>query len=128
MKEQPPLPQSLWDTLSPEAQAALAAIRPLGGWMWDVTGENPYFGLLALADAIIVTEDSVSMVSEAAATSAPVLLAPLPGRSRRIRLFNDLLIRDGRVRPFAGRLETWAAAPLDDTPMAGAEIRRRLGI
>ena len=113
---------------SPEAQAALAAIRPQGGWMWDMEGENPYFGLLALADAIIVTEDSVSMVSEAAATSAPVLLASLPGRSRRIRLFNDLLIRDGRVRPFTGRLETWAAAPLDDTPMAGAEVRRRLGV
>ena len=111
-----------------EARAALAAaVTPLGGWVWDGAGENPYFGLLALADAIVVTEDSVSMVSEAAATRAPVLLAPLPGRSRRIRLFNQLLVRDGRVRPFTGRLETWDAARLDDTPMAGAEVRRRLG-
>ncbi len=113
---------------APEAQAALAAIRPLGGWMWNMTGENPYYGLLALADAIIVTEDSVSMVSEAVATSAPVLLAPLPGKSRRIRLFNELLIRDGRIRPFAGRLETWDTAPLDDTKMAGEEIRHRLSL
>lgn len=113
---------------SADARAALAAaVVPGGGWVWDGAGENPYFGLLALADAIVVTEDSVSMVSEAAATSAPVLLAPLPGRSRRIRLFNELLVRDGRVRPFTGRLETWDAAPLDDTPMAGAEVRRRLG-
>ena len=113
---------------APEAQAALAAIRPLGGWMWNMTGENPYYGLLALADAIIVTEDSVSMVSEAVATSAPVLLPPLPGKSRRIRLFNELLIRDGRIRPFAGRLETWDTAPLDDTKMAGEEIRHRLSL
>jgi mitochondrial fission protein ELM1 len=114
---------------SPEARAALAAaIGPLGGWRWDMQGENPYFGLLALADAIIVTEDSVSMVSEAVATSAPVLLAALPGRSKRIRLFNELLMKDGRVRPFAGRLETWRADPLDDTPMAGDEVRRRLGL
>ena len=113
---------------SPAAQAALAAaIEPAGGWVWDGTGENPYFGLLALADAIVVTEDSVSMVSEAAATRAPVLLASLPGRSRRIRMFNTLLVQDGRVRPFAGRLEAWPVDPLDDTPMAGAEIRRRLG-
>ncbi len=112
---------------SPEAQAALAAaIRPKGGWVWNMEGDNPYFGLLALADAIIVTEDSVSMVSEAVATSAPVLLARLPGKSRRIRLFNALLIKDGRVRPFEGRFETWNAAPMDDTPMAGAEVRRRL--
>ena len=114
---------------APEATAALAAtLAPLGAWLWDGAGPNPYFGLLALADAIIVTEDSVSMVSEAAATAAPVLLAPLPGRSRRIRLFNDLLVRDGRIRPFTGRLETWPTTPLDDTPLAAAELRRRLGL
>lgn len=114
---------------APEARAALAAaVVPEGGWVWDMAGENPYFGLLALADAIVVTEDSVSMVSEAVATCAPVLLAPLPGRSQRIRLFTRLLMQEGRVRPFRGRLETWDAAPLDDTPMAGEEVRRRLGL
>ncbi len=113
---------------APEARAALGAIAAEGGWVWDMNGDNPYFGLLALADAIIVTEDSVSMVSEAAATSAPVLLAGLPGRSRRIRLFNELLIKDGRVRPFDGRLNTWPVTPLDDTPLAGHEVRRRLGL
>ena len=111
-----------------EARAALqAALAPEGAWTWDMTGDNPYFGLLALADAIVVTEDSVSMVSEAAATHAPILLAPLPGHSRRIREFTHALIQDGRVRPYTGRLETWDAHPLDDTPMAGAEVRRRLG-
>jgi uncharacterized protein len=114
---------------APEAVAALSgAIGPLGGWVWDGQGENPYFGMLALADAIVVTEDSVSMVSEAVATAAPVFVAPLPGRSRRIRLFTELLARDGRVRPFEGRFGQWPVAPLDDTPMAGAEVRRRLGL
>lgn len=113
---------------SPEAVTALAAaVEPLGGWVWDMTGDNPYFGLLALADAIIVTEDSVSMVSEAAATAAPVLLAGLPGKSRRIRLFNQYLQEDGRVRPFAGRLEIWPATPMNDTLAAGQDVRRRLG-
>ena len=114
---------------SAEARAALtSALAPQGGWVWDMEGENPYFGLLACADAIIVTEDSVSMVSEAVATMAPVLLAALPGRSRRIRLFNALLIGDGRVRPFEGRFESWAVEAVDDTAMAGAEVRRRLGL
>lgn len=113
---------------SAEARAALAAaVEPLGGWVWDMAGDNPYFGLLALADAIVVTEDSVSMVSEAAATRAPVMLASLPGRSRRIRLFNRLLEEDGRIRPFAGRLERWPVTPIDDTPAAGQDVRRRLG-
>ena len=108
-------------------RAALhAGVAPLGGWVWDMAGDNPYFGLLALADAIVVTEDSVSMVSEAVATSAPVLLAALPGRSRRIRMFNRFLQEDGRVRPFAGRLDLWPVTPIDDTQAAADEMRRRL--
>lgn len=103
------------------------ALTPLGGWVWDLTGENPYFGMLALADAIIVTIDSVSMASEAAATAAPVLLYPLPGRSRRIALFHQGMVADGRVRVFDGRFETWMVAPLNDTQAAAAEMRRRLG-
>ena len=82
--------------------------------------------MLALADAIVVTEDSVSMVSEAVATAAPVLLAELPGRSRRIGLFHQGLLAEGRVRRFAGRCEVWPTAPLNDTPLAAAELRRRL--
>ncbi len=112
----------------PAATRALSdTLGPLGGWVWDGNGDNPYFGLLALADAIVVTMDSVSMVSEAAATAVPVLVAKLPGKSRRIGLFLDGLTADGRIRPFAGRLETWPVEPLDDTPAAAAEMRRRLG-
>ncbi len=112
-----------------EATSVLTEIlEPLGAWVWDGSGTNPYFGMLALADAIVVTVDSVSMVSEAVATSAPVMLANLPGRSRRNALFTDGLLRDGRVRGFAGRLEVWPVAPLDDTPAAAAEMCRRLGL
>ncbi len=103
------------------------AVTPLGGYVWDGTGDNPYFGLLALADAIVVTADSVSMVSEAVATAVPVLLAELPGKSRRIGLFTQGLIDDGRVRRFAGRVERWPVSPLDDTAAAAAEMRHRLG-
>lgn len=109
-------------------QVFAATLAPLGGWMWDGAGDNPYYGLLALADAIVVTEDSVSMVSEACATHAPVLLARLPGRSRHIGLFNQLMIADGRVREFAGRLELWPVEPVDDTQAAGDAVRRRLGL
>jgi uncharacterized protein len=114
---------------NPAATRVLSeALMPLGGYVWDGTGENPYFGMLALADAIVVTIDSVSMISEAAATSAPVLLAQLPGRSRRNSLFIDCMLAEGRVREFAGRLEQWPVTPLDDTPEAAAEMCRRLGL
>jgi mitochondrial fission protein ELM1 len=102
-------------------------LAPLGADVWDGTGDNPYFGMLALADAIVVTTDSVSMVSEAVATRAPVLLATLPGRSRRIGLFLDGLVGDGRARRFAGRLDSWPVQPLDDTATVAAEMCRRFG-
>ncbi len=99
-----------------------------GGWVWDMTGDNPYLGLLACADAIVVTADSVSMVSEAVATSAPVMVASLPGRSRRIGLFLNALIDAGRIRTFNDRLEDWDVAPLDDTGPVADEMCRRLGL
>ncbi|HTR17455.1 MAG TPA: mitochondrial fission ELM1 family protein [Acetobacteraceae bacterium] len=103
-------------------------LAPLGAWVWDMQGENPYFGLLGLADGIVATMDSVSMISEAVATEVPVMVVELPGRSRRIGLFLRGLIADGRVRPFHGRFETWTVRPLDDTREAAEEMRRRLGI
>jgi uncharacterized protein len=104
------------------------ALAPLGGWVWDFQGENPYFGMLALADAIIVTQDSVSMISEAAASTAPVMVASLPGSWRRGEMFLKPLLDEDRIRPFQGRFCTWKVAPMNDTPEAAAEMRRRLGL
>jgi mitochondrial fission protein ELM1 len=119
--------------LTPSRRTNPAVVRALrerlgklGAWIWDGAGENPYYGMLALAEVIVVTEDSVSMVSEAVATAAPVLLAALPGRSRRIEVFHRALLDEGRVRRFAGRCEVWSTAPLNDTPLAAAELRRRV--
>ena len=104
------------------------ALAPSGGWVWDFTGDNPYFAMLALADLIVVTQDSVSMISEAVATTAPVMFAPLPGSWRRQGLFLKPLLNEDRIRPFEGRFSTWPVAPLNDTQEAAAEMRRRLGL
>ena len=110
-------------------------LEPLGAYVWDGTGENPYFGMLGLADAIVVTQDSVSMISEAVATAAPVLIAPLPGRSRRQILFLEGLLAEDRVRwferpahhleghparrhPAGSRRVAPAAGPLSRIPLA----------
>lgn len=112
----------------PEVRETLTrSLRPLGAYVWDMTGANPYFGMLATADLILVTIDSVSMISEACATSAPVLVIEQPGKSRKINQFVSDLESDGRIRRFAGGLDFWPVAPLDDTPLAAAEVRRRLG-
>jgi len=103
------------------------SIQPLGGYVWDGTGDNPYFGMLALADLIVVTQDSVSMISEAAATDVPVMIAELPGRARRHEAFLKLMRDEDRVRLFDGRFASWSVTPLNDTPLAAAMVRQRLG-
>src|SRR6185437_6098342 len=46
-----------------DAQRAMLQKRlaDLPAYIWDGSGENPYFGMLGTADAILVTADSVSM-------------------------------------------------------------------
>ena len=96
-------------------------------WFWDGTGDNPYLGMLALAQHLVVTEDSVSMLSEVAATGKPLYVAAMDGGSTRLEAFHALLREEGVTRPFDGRLESWSYEPIDDTPRIAAEIRRRFG-
>jgi hypothetical protein len=44
--------------------------------------DNPYMGYLAIADALIVTGESASMLAEACATGKPVYIYALPPRRR----------------------------------------------
>lgn len=92
-------------------------------FIWDGTGPNPYFGMLALADALIVTSDSVAMVSEAASTGKPVHVIDLPGNAPKFQRFHDMLRADGITRAFAGQLDAWTYVPLDDTAHLAGRVR-----
>lgn len=114
---------------NPETLKALtSAASNVPHFAWDGAGENPYFAFLSLADAIVVTEDSVNMVTEAAGTGKPVYIQPLPGSSKRLARFHDLMGARGATRPFAGRLEAWDYAPINDTQAVAAPIREALGL
>ena len=108
----------------PEAARILAeTLAGLSADIWDGAGENPYFGLLGLADAVLVTRDSVSMTSEAAFTGKPVHVIDLDGSSRRIERFHAHMQQQGYTRRFSGKLESWTYTPPDDTAMAAARIK-----
>lgn len=93
---------------------------------WDGSGENPYFGMLAWADFILVTEDSASMLSDAATTGKPVYVIRLEGGSARLDKLHENLRKKGITRPFDGRLENWAYEPLRDSQKIADEIRIRM--
>ena len=102
-----------------------ARLAGLPVFIWDGEGENPYFGMLGLADAIVVTADSVNMVSEAAATGKPVHVVPLEGGSRKFARFHRAMEEAGITRPFRGVIETWSYRPPDEAARAAALIRDR---
>jgi uncharacterized protein len=95
----------------------------LPGTIWDGTGDNPYYAYLALADAILVTADSVSMISEAAATGKPVHVIALAGGDAKFDRFHQAMRSAGVTRPFAGDIERWCYQPPDDNARAGAALR-----
>ena len=84
-------------------------------WRGEDDGANPYAGLLAWADRIVCSPDSVNMISEACATCAPVFVfdpARVRGRPRR---FLDALLARGRIRAMDTALAPFEVEPLRET-------------
>ncbi|MCZ6447607.1 MAG: mitochondrial fission ELM1 family protein [Alphaproteobacteria bacterium] len=102
------------------------ALAGTGAYFWDGEGDNPYRGVLGLADALVVTYDSVNMITEAAATGKPVYVATFEANSDRIESFNKDMRSAGHTRIFEGEIDfSWAPQPLLETPRVAAEIMAR---
>ncbi|HEU4838628.1 MAG TPA: mitochondrial fission ELM1 family protein [Micavibrio sp.] len=115
-------------TTEEQRDAFLLGLGERPYWHWDGTGENPYMGMLAWADYILVTADSVSMLSDAASTGKPVYMIPMDGGTRRFDKFHENLLNQGAIRKFEGTLERWAYSPLNDSARIAAEIRRLMAL
>lgn len=116
-----------------EASKALLEALPQAGhvFCWSpeaAASDNPYFGYLALADAIIVTGDSVSMASEACASPAPVYVFDppelvAPKQARLLRHLYGL----GMAEPIERRSShVWEHPPLNAASEIAALIRASL--
>lgn len=94
-------------------------LYPFGGG-----GANPLHGILSLADILVVTGDSISMLSEALMTPVPLYIADPGGLGPRHQAVASSLIAAG----LAARLGAPAPPPrqvLDETARVAAEIRAR---
>jgi len=106
---------------------AIHAPKRIFRWGGGNDRENPYHGYLALADAVIVTGDSVSMVSEACAGTGPVYIFAPPALTvpKHARLHAVLYNKD-YAKPFDGSFEKWSHPPLNPASEIAAAIRERL--
>ncbi|NOG71968.1 mitochondrial fission ELM1 family protein [Roseicella sp. DB1501] len=108
-----------------EALAAELAGLPHRLHRWGEAGPNPYAGFLAWAEAIIVTGDSVSMLSEAMATAAPLFIADPGGLGPRHLRLGESLVAAGEARRLEAAPAPFARAPLDEPGRVAAAIRAR---
>jgi hypothetical protein len=99
----------------PAAEAALAealAVRPHFLHCYGRGGANPYPGLLGVADAVVVTGDSASMMTEATATGRPSFvfdLRPPPDKlGRLVARLREL----GHLRPLGAAWPETVPPPL----------------
>ena len=118
----------LWAALIRDEAIVRGRLADLPGVRWRDTGDgaNPYAGLLAYADRLLCTPDSVNMLSEAAATWAPLYLwspATIVGRPRH---FIDTLLASGRARAWDGAPQSFDVQPLRETARIARAVRERL--
>ena len=90
--------------------------------------KDAYLSSLGVADYIIVTCDSSSMISEAALTGKPIYVAMIPPSKRDIRFhkFRKLFKKMNIIREFEDKLEFWNYEKLDETKRIAYEIKNKL--
>lgn len=97
-------------------------------YFWDGQNPNPYMGILAWADIILVTADSTSMISEAATTGKPVYVIPMKGMTKRQNQLVENLKNHGAVKEFDGIIQNWTYPTLSDSLNIAAIIRKKCGL
>jgi uncharacterized protein len=108
-----------------ELKAALIGIIAVhGGYYWDGETPNPLMEMLASAEALVVSADSVNMLGEALVTGKPVLVFRPTGGARKSDEFLGGLATNGFTRPFDGTHQRYSYEPQDATPGIALELAR----
>lgn len=95
-------------------------------YIYNEVNENPYMGLLALADEIVVTNDSVNMMSEAYVTGKPLHILRLCGHAHtKPARFAEKLVAEGAAN-WASERNAKAHTPVNEMVAIADEVRRML--
>lgn len=98
--------------------------RPSHVHLWGTSGENPYLGIIALADRFVVTGESASMIAETANTGKELELFELKER-RRSRILAGWLPAMGLGWVFGLGARTGYWTPPRDMRRLHAALRAR---
>ena len=90
--------------------------------------KRAYLSTLAISKYLVVTCDSISMISEAAITGKPVYVEELPAKKNdyRFKKFRDLFTKLNIIKKLDKNLEDWTYKKLDETNRIAKEIKEKI--
>lgn len=94
-------------------------------WSGQDDGSNPYPGVLGWADRLVVTPDSVNMLSEACAVGCPVQTFVIGTLPTKLERFHRALRDAGRLHDLDATIFP-SVAPLRETAAIAAMLRERV--
>ena len=90
--------------------------------------KKAYLSSLQLADHIVVTCDSTSMISEAALTGKPIYVAQMPTikKNHRFKDFFNLFESLNIIKNLGAPIENWNYQKLDETQRVSSYIKDKI--
>ena len=90
--------------------------------------KKAYLSSLKLADHIVVTCDSTSMISEAAMTGKPIYVAQMPAikKNNRFKIFFELFKSLNIIKDLENSVDEWSYEKLNETDKISSYIKEQL--
>ena len=100
----------------------------LSGYVVNKVDKQAYLSAYALANYIIVTCDSTSMISEAATSGKPIFVAHMKAKKNnyRFKRFFELFKQMGITRDLGEKVETWTYNKHNEAQRIAAEIQNKI--
>ena len=114
---------------TPRESIDLAA-KELGecGYVVNRVDKQAYLSAYALADYVVVTCDSTSMISEAATSGKPIFVAHMKAKRNnyRFKKFFDLFKKMGIIKDLGEKIETWSYNKHNEAQRIALELKNKI--
>ncbi len=114
---------------TPKASVELAK-KEMGscGYIVNSVDKQAYLSAYALANYVVVTCDSTSMISEAATSGKPIFVAHMKAKRNnyRFKRFFDLFKKMGITRDLGEKVETWTYNKHNEAQRIAIEIKNKI--
>ena len=98
--------------------------KKLKHYCYNYEDKDPYWYLINKSSHFIVTEDSVSMTSDAVFTGKPVYMVKIKNKKNKIKGFVQNLEKRGVVRYFDGEILSWKYERINESERIADVIKK----